>query len=286
MIILCADDFGLTHGVSRAIGELARVRHLSATSAIVTLPDWPEHADACRALRADVATGLHVNLTLGRPLSSVSGLPLKPNGDFPSVGSLVWSALARRLDNGALREEISTQISQFHETCGVLPDFIDGHQHVHALPVVRRALIAAMGSFDWRLPPLVRVPTIAWSSVAALPAARRKAMLISALSAGLRRELRDSAFLSNDTFGGFSDFAKGSDYRPELEAAFKQAGRCHIVMCHPGRADAALAAVDPVVQRREEEFNAIAHFDELPDRIWHPVRHSADETIDWQAACR
>ena len=32
MIILCADDYAMTEGVSRAIGELAAARRLSATS--------------------------------------------------------------------------------------------------------------------------------------------------------------------------------------------------------------------------------------------------------------
>ena len=36
MILRCADHYALTEGVSRAIGELAAARRLSATSAIVT----------------------------------------------------------------------------------------------------------------------------------------------------------------------------------------------------------------------------------------------------------
>ena len=44
MIILCADDYALTEGVSRAIGELAAAQRLSATSVLVTSAHWPAAA--------------------------------------------------------------------------------------------------------------------------------------------------------------------------------------------------------------------------------------------------
>ena len=44
MIILCADDYAMTEGVSRAIGELAAAQRLSATSVMVTSPHWPATA--------------------------------------------------------------------------------------------------------------------------------------------------------------------------------------------------------------------------------------------------
>ena len=50
MIILCADDFGLTDGVSRAIIELCHARRLSATSALVTFDDWATQAQRLHEL--------------------------------------------------------------------------------------------------------------------------------------------------------------------------------------------------------------------------------------------
>jgi len=44
MIILCADDYALTEGISRAIGELAAAKRLSATSVLVTSARWPAGA--------------------------------------------------------------------------------------------------------------------------------------------------------------------------------------------------------------------------------------------------
>ena len=37
--------------------------------------------------------------------------------------------------------EIATQLTAFIDTFGHLPDFVDGHQHVHLVPQVRGALL-------------------------------------------------------------------------------------------------------------------------------------------------
>jgi predicted glycoside hydrolase/deacetylase ChbG (UPF0249 family) len=73
MLILCADDYALTEGVSRAIGELAAARRLSATSAMVTTPHWPAMAPRLAVHRGHLAVGVHLNLTLGAPAGAMIG---------------------------------------------------------------------------------------------------------------------------------------------------------------------------------------------------------------------
>ena len=83
MIILCADDYAMTEGVSRAIGELAAARRLSATS-VHGRPraHWPAMAPAAAACTAaHLAIGLHLNLTLGAPLGPMPRLA--PGGELP-----------------------------------------------------------------------------------------------------------------------------------------------------------------------------------------------------------
>ncbi len=45
-----------------------------------------------------------------------------------------------------MRAEIEAQIDAFEQATGRRPDFIDGHQHVHGLPGVRKALIAVLAA--------------------------------------------------------------------------------------------------------------------------------------------
>ena len=95
MIILNADDYAITHGVSRAIEQLAVARRLSATSAKVTLPDWPEAAKRIRELRDRIAIGLHLNLTVGAPAGPMPDAA--PLGQFPSLKTLLLRSLTGRL---------------------------------------------------------------------------------------------------------------------------------------------------------------------------------------------
>jgi len=91
MIILCADDYALTEGVSRAVGELAAARRLSATSAMVTTPCWPAMAQRLVVHRGRIAVGLHLNLTLGGPLGAMPRLA--PGGMFSKRNALLLRAL-------------------------------------------------------------------------------------------------------------------------------------------------------------------------------------------------
>ncbi|MBF0306682.1 MAG: ChbG/HpnK family deacetylase, partial [Alphaproteobacteria bacterium] len=44
--VLCADDYGLSPGVSRGILMLIRMGRVSATGCMVTMPQWPALAPA------------------------------------------------------------------------------------------------------------------------------------------------------------------------------------------------------------------------------------------------
>ena len=91
----------------------------------------------------------------------------------------------------------------------------------------------------------------------------------------------------NDSFAGFSNFDVSEPYADELQSALSQPGRRHIVMCHPGHPDAELAGLDPVVERRRMEYDALMRDPGLPARIWRPSRSADGPPLAWAAAgCR
>ena len=92
-VVLCADDFGLTEGVSRGILELARMGRLSATSAMTNCPAFPRMAPGLADLDG-VAVGLHLNLTTGEPLGPMPAFA--PAGGFPEVREVVRRAFTGR----------------------------------------------------------------------------------------------------------------------------------------------------------------------------------------------
>jgi predicted glycoside hydrolase/deacetylase ChbG (UPF0249 family) len=282
MIILNADDYGLSESVSRGILELCRGRRVSATSAIVTLDRWAADAELLRSVRSTTAVGLHLNLTLGRPLiAHRHAHHIDRQGRLLSIGQLTQRALLGIIDLNDVRAECHAQIETFRNTVGTLPDFIDGHQHVHVLPKIRHALMAAIVEFSWVRPPLIRVPSDARTGTGGRRDEWVKRTVVAQLCRGLREELEAEGLPTNETFAGFSSFTLGRDYGAELRQALEGGGRCHLVMCHPGYVDAELVASgDPVVERRAEELAGIMSIDGLSERIWHPER-TANAAIDW-----
>ncbi len=279
-IILCADDYAMTDGVSAGIEELAALRRLSATSALVTTPHWPTHAARLASLRDRLAIGLHVNLTLGQPLAPMPRLC--PDGRFPALKTVLASALTGRLDRAEIAAEIGRQLDRFTQGTGYPPDFVDGHQHVHALRGVRHALLDAL---QQRYPagarPLVRDPADRPAGILARGAAPAKAATLAALAAGFGNTVRRAGFPTNHGFAGVSAFPVGGDIAAEFERFFRAAGPRQLVMCHPGRVDAELRGLDPLVERREQELAALRTLPHLPERLWHVSRSATGGPVVW-----
>src|ERR1700675_593406 len=146
-IWLCADDYGISPGVNRAIRDLIERGRLNATSVVVGGP--PIGRDEVDALRAAAATGprcaigLHVTLTAPfRPLT----MHFQPvdGGLFLSFPKLLRAGLLRRLDPEIIRAELMVQFSAFSDMFGRAPDFVDGHQHAQLFPQVRDAFLMAV----------------------------------------------------------------------------------------------------------------------------------------------
>jgi predicted glycoside hydrolase/deacetylase ChbG (UPF0249 family) len=231
-IVLCADDYGIAPGVSRAIRDLLDRARLSATSCMVVSPDFPAEGPRLAPYfgRADI--GLHLTLTQNR-----------------SLRSLMLAAYAGGLDSRAMASEVEGQIARFSEIVGRRPDFIDGHQHVHLLPGVRDGVAAAAA----RIGAYVRLTDEPLSSLAR-GVSPGKAAFLSLLARPLARRTRQLGIAHNRGFRGARSFAEAEPFRVLFRRMIKGALPGCLVMCHPGLVDAALSQRDPVRDSREAEY--------------------------------
>jgi predicted glycoside hydrolase/deacetylase ChbG (UPF0249 family) len=256
---LCADDYGLSPAVSKAIRDLVTRGRLNATSVMVVAPSFDRaEAASLSMLNAGarrVAIGLHVTLTAPFPPMSRGFHPLREGQFLPLDRTFLFGAL-RRLDHDKLRAEIETQLQSFITLFGRAPDFIDGHQHVHLFPQVRDALLAVAAQAAPR----------AWvrqcGRVAALPNrfADRKAFVLDLLSSRFRARAEKLGIATNPAFAGTYDFA--AEFVPEFSELFPtflaRLPAESVVMCHPGFVDAELTRLDPLTTQREREYAFLA----------------------------
>lgn len=263
-IMLCADDYALTPGVSRGILDLIEAGRLSATGVMTNRPSWPAGAADLRGTpqaRADI--GLHLNLTQGQPLGPMPHLA--PGGELPPLATVLKGALLGRLDLAEIRSEFARQIDVFEQAMGCVPVFVDGHQHVQVLPGIRGALLDELAARNLAGRVCLRDSGDRVTRILARRVEAGKALTVAAFASGFGSAARRRGFRVNDGFAGFSAFDAKRDYADDFSRFLVAPGARHLVMCHPGRIDADLAASDTVVETREAErqFFLSRHFEQL-----------------------
>src|SRR6266480_5647059 len=153
-LVVNADDFGLSPGVTDGILEAHAAGVVSSVSVLVNAPGWAHAVAALPAAASTLGAGLHLNLTAGEPVSRGGSLVHPRSGRFYGLAGLMARALAGRIDAGHVAEECAAQLARLR-AAGVRVTHIDSHRHVHALPGVWASVVATARA---RGVPFVRVP--------------------------------------------------------------------------------------------------------------------------------
>jgi predicted glycoside hydrolase/deacetylase ChbG (UPF0249 family) len=146
-LIVTADDFNLSGGVSRGILEAHQRGIVTETSVMINLGDL-QHAAAMVAEAPRLAVGLHLNITRGRPVAPPTAVVELLGADGQFRGSP--QALPVQMRRVAVHTEFQAQVDAFVRAFGGLPRHLDTHHHVHQHPVVLDVLLELATSL--RLP--------------------------------------------------------------------------------------------------------------------------------------
>jgi predicted glycoside hydrolase/deacetylase ChbG (UPF0249 family) len=233
-IILCADDYGQSAAISQAIIQLLQKNRLSATSCLTTSPLWPAHAQWLKELQVPAQIGLHFNLTERKPLSQAMGN--ETSGTFFTLPKLLLKAYLRKLNFNAIFAELNAQIDAFEARIGHLPDYLDGHQHVHQFPVIRDVVFKI---YDSRLGHRPGFYIRCVNDPLALLRAGRNAYLKKIIiqlsgASSFKKQLLQRKIPHNTSFSGIYNFKKSCDYSNLFNQFLKQITNDGLIMCHPG----------------------------------------------------
>lgn len=125
LLIVNADDFGLSAGINRGIIECFEHGIVTSASLMVRWPTAGEAA-AYMKLHSRLSLGLHVDL--GEWILRKGG----------------WTALYRVVDThnaAAVELEIHRQVAEFQRLTGRDPTHLDSHQHAHQSEPARSVLL-------------------------------------------------------------------------------------------------------------------------------------------------
>lgn len=272
-MILSADDFGISPGVDEGILTLIEKNKISSTSCMIvgTNPHLFQNLNLLKKYKTKIDVGLHLVLTETKPVSELSynsGL-INSTGHFHPLKALAKRAYLGQLKPEALNLEITSQIEKFVSVFNQEPDFIDGHQHIQQLPIIRNSVLAAMKSFK----------TIRYARVANLPnpwiwgSAQSSSLRFAFENLALAIPGRQSAELFAKNNIPHNRYLLGY-YRHETKTKFKDIFKKYmnlkpqprdIFFCHPGYVDAHLKRVDRLVDSRKDnlDFLLSAEFEDL-----------------------
>lgn len=224
-LIISADDFGLTEGVTKGISESILSGAVTRTSAMMCTngSEWiKKHAKGL-----DGKIGLHLQLTDGTPMlpaEEVFSL-VGSDGNFP-----VKSKQLGNVNQAEIEKEWEAQMAALLDL-GVTPSHIDTHHNVHRFPKIFKAYCAIADKY--------KLPTRALSPIMAKKLDSMGLLGSDYCLENWCAENITSASLVNNTLRAFQSI----DNNGTIE-----------LMCHPGYVDQNLESRSYYLQEREKEL--------------------------------
>lgn len=230
LLIVTADDLGLTEAVGRAIHR----GHVDGIVTSTTMLAVGRAFETAAAMLRDTPTldlGAHLAL-VGEdpPLLSAREVPTLVNsrGAFPlSYRTVVARGVAGRIDPADVRRELSAQLERVLGI-GLPVTHLDTHQHTHLWPAVARVVTSLAVEHS--------IPAVR------LPASRRRGLVgvgVGVLAARLARRARAAGLATTDDYAGLDEAGSMnlSTFAGSLARLERRAGATAEINAHPGEAD-------------------------------------------------
>jgi predicted glycoside hydrolase/deacetylase ChbG (UPF0249 family) len=254
-IILCADDYAQSPAISQGIINLIAQKRLSATSCMVNSSYWPEHAAWLKPYIEQVDIGLHFNLTYGAPLDEMPYMAR--SGYLPSVNRLLIESHLGMLSYNEIYAELTRQLTAFNKGLGKMPDFIDGHQHIHCFPIIRQVLLDyydknLRGTRTW----LRNICPAKTGQLLQPPATHKKIILFAIGGKFFKNKIIKTNIPHNNSFSGIYKFNTINSYGDLFIVFLKSIEHGGLIMCHPGLSNNDLS--DPITKSRAIEYEYLS----------------------------
>jgi predicted glycoside hydrolase/deacetylase ChbG (UPF0249 family) len=137
-VIVHADDFGETQQITLGICAAIEAGVVTSSSIMANMPATDFGIARARALGDQASFGVHVTLCEGRPLTRGPSLTDEA-GEFCSKRQLFLRSISGRLRSNEVEAEVDAQVARL-AAGGVRISHLDGHKHLHQLPVVCSAV--------------------------------------------------------------------------------------------------------------------------------------------------
>ncbi len=258
-LIVNADDFGYTPGVTRGIIEGHRKGIVTSTSIMINMPFAAEAVKLAHREVPELGLGLHLTLTAGPPISQPDAIPdlIQADNTFRHKHE-VFNSLTT-IDLLQIESELRGQIARFNTLVGHLPDHLDSHHHITYLNPLINGLMIQLAQ-ELGVPIRKPLPTNLAAAKAFLLGTNPDHNLLpnGETIEILARSFEKTRVLTPDYF--IADFfGKGATLGNLLNLLIHLPEGISELMCHPAEVDEALRMTSSYTDRRAEELAALTH---------------------------
>ncbi len=250
---ICADDFGITQKVNKAIINLIEGKRITEVSCMVLAQDFKNDAKELAKYKDKIGIGIHLTLTDFKPITKISSLIKKDK--LLSIKNLLVKSIFRNYSKDEIFNEINFQLDEFEKIMGFKPNFVDGHHHVQQLPMIRNILIQILKKRYPNNLPWVRNTYENFFKILRRNVSILKAISLSVAGSKLKKLNKTNLIRTNDGFSGVYNFSEKARYDYLFESFISFIKDNHLLMVHPGISDEILSKIDGVTTSRDKEYN-------------------------------
>ena len=225
-----ADDLGLTHATNKAIFQLLLQGNVNSASILVNGNSVKQAIDFWKK-RISFPLMLHLSLTEGRSIGEVHRISNNNGCLNQTFGKLLLvSLLPKRTSTyqktrEAIKEEVLAQIRRFKLLTNLNKISIDGHQHVHLIPIVLEVLLEVSISegISWIRTTSEPLPGgISWKDMASsiYHAGFIKWVLLTILNYIAIKQIQQASIKTNAGFAGI--LFTGRMHRKIITSSFRE----------------------------------------------------------------
>ena len=177
---------------------------------------------------------------------------------LPSFTQIIRLICSGRVPGHVVREEFGRQLDSFTKAFGSLPAYIDGHHHVHQLPIIREIVVSSVSAVQGSNPIFVRNCYVRPQLALQRGVSPLKAIGLAVPGRGMVTRLKRYGLWTNSDFSGVYDLSGKASYIRLFQRFLVGAKSGHLIMCHPGHVDEVLSKVDSFTKPRSAEYNYFA----------------------------
>ena len=247
-LIVNADDYGHTPGVSAGIRQAHLRGIVTSTSVMMNRPDAVEGIKASQKDCPQLGMGVHLVITSGSPLLPAERIPtlVDAAGQFRKLPETASHIAGLNLEE--VESEWRAQIAAFVQTAECQPDHIDSHHHIS---YYTPALFELMLKLAQETGCTTRVPLGVEETVFQNGEKSSFFSSLERLDRGYAQVFYDSFYNEGASLENLQSIL--------LNLSEDQNHETFEIMCHPALVDEDLRKVSVYNDRRGDELNLLQH---------------------------